>query len=99
MLGQLFYEFCGGVTFRWNCHVNEHAPSFFLVFDHNVRSVGFYFPEVCAQAYPRVLWPRCYCCWLVFIPLLSCLDFTTSADLAMNVCCCLVMQINLHCFR
>ena len=23
-------EFYWGVTFRWNCYVNEHAPSFFL---------------------------------------------------------------------
>ena len=38
------YEFCWGVTSRRNCYVNEHAPSFSLVFGPQVMSVGFYLP-------------------------------------------------------
>ena len=38
VLGQLFSEFCWGVTFRWNCYVNEHAPSILLVL---VNAQGF----------------------------------------------------------
>ena len=38
VLWQLLSEFCWGVTFRWNCFVNEHAPSFLLVL---VNAQGF----------------------------------------------------------
>ena len=67
-------------------NVNEHAPCFFLVLDHNVRSVGFYFPVGVDRHIPEYfdLAVISYCCWLVFIPRLSCLDFITSADLPMN---------------
>ena len=82
--------------------MSMHLLSFFIVFDHNARSAGFYLPvgehrHVSEYCDLTVL---SYCFWMFSMPLmLICLDFITSVDLPVNVCCCLVMPINALFFR
>lgn len=70
----LSMNFWEGISSRWNCHVHDHAPSFFLVLDDNV-SVYRHIPGYCDLYI-----------WLVFVPLLSGLYFVTPTGLLAIVC-------------
>jgi len=67
VLGQLLCEFCWGVTFRWSCYVNEHAPSFFpksLKMPWGLHRGGEFI--ICTSPIIHLVCPRKFCIGIVF---------------------------------